>query len=83
MEGVLCDVVTRGGDEATRRRLVQRVTTLVDADYLIRLDRRAVTTDAFVRIPRMGPTLACRGLTTDLVPEMSDWELTMGDVELF
>jgi GNAT superfamily N-acetyltransferase len=83
VEGVLCDVLTPGGDEPTARRLVRQVARIAGADYLIRLDRRTVTRDRFVRLPRVGPVLACRPLTTSPAPELSEWALTMGDVELF
>jgi len=83
VEGVLCDVLTPGGDQPTARRLVRQVARVAGADYLIRLDRRTVTRDRFVRLPRVGPVLACRPLSTSPAPGLPEWALTMGDVELF
>jgi GNAT superfamily N-acetyltransferase len=83
VEGVLCDVLVPEGDASTARHLVRRVAHLADADYLIRLDRHTVTRDGFVRLPRVGPMLACRPLDASPVPPLAAWALTMGDVELF
>jgi GNAT superfamily N-acetyltransferase len=83
VEAVLCDVFAPGGDDRIERRLVRQVARLAGADYLIRLDRRTVTRDPFVRLPGVGPVLACRTFDTSPVPELPAWSLTMGDVELF
>ncbi len=83
VEGVLCDVIAPGSDRNASARLVRRVARVAGADYLIRVDRRRATTEPFVRLPRVGPVLACRRLDAAQGPELSDWRLTMGDVELF
>jgi hypothetical protein len=84
VEAVLCDVLAPHGHDPTLRRLVRQVAGLADADYLIRLDRRAVTRDPFLRLPGAGPVLACRPLDETAAPtDRRAWALTMGDVELF
>jgi hypothetical protein len=83
VEGVLCDVLAPHGDRRVAVRLARKVARLAAADYLIRVDRRRVTDEPFVRLPRVGPVLACRPLDASPAPELSAWALTMGDVELF
>ncbi len=83
VEVVLCDVLVPGGDHRVGRSLVRRVAKLAGGDYLIRVDRRPVTRDPFVRLPHVGPVLACRPLDASPAPGLAAWVLTMGDVELF
>jgi GNAT superfamily N-acetyltransferase len=83
IEGVLCDVLVPDGDPRAGDELLRRVDLAAAADYLIRLDRKLVTRGAFVRLPRVGPVLACRTLDASVAPELPKWALTMGDVELF
>jgi GNAT superfamily N-acetyltransferase len=83
VEGVVCDVLVPGGDPRAEQELLRRVRRAAAADYLLRLDRRAVTRGPFVRLPRVGPVLACRALDEAPAPDLSGWALTMGDVELF
>jgi GNAT superfamily N-acetyltransferase len=83
VEAVLCDVLVPGDDPTVTRRLVRTVARVADADYVLRIDRRRVTRDPFVRLPQVGPVLACRSLGVPVVPELGTWNLTMGDVELF
>jgi hypothetical protein len=83
VEGVVCDVLVPGGDPGAEQELLRRVRRAAAADYLLRLDRRAVTRGPFGRLPRVGPVLACRALDEAPAPDLSGWALTMGDVELF
>ena len=53
------------------------------ADYLIRVDPRPLALGPFVRLPRVGPVLACRPLDDSPAPALAAWGLSMGDVELF
>ena len=83
VEGVVCEVLAPHGDRRAVAELLRRVRSAADADYLLRLDPRPVTRGPFVRLPRVGPVLACRTLGTASAPDLSGWALTMGDVELF
>lgn len=83
VECVLCDVVVPEGDERLADQLLGQVRRVADADYILRLDRRAVTKGPFVRLPRVGPVLACRPLDSSPAPALAAWQLSMGDVELF
>ncbi len=83
VEGVLCDVIVPEADPRVTRHLIDRVRTAAAADYLIRVDPRPLTLGPFVRLPRVGPVLACRPLDDSPAPALAAWGLCMGDVELF
>ncbi len=83
VECVLCDVVVPQGDGRLAGRLIDKVRRAVPADYVIRLDQRSVARGPFIRVPGIGPVLACRPLDSSPAPELAAWNLTMGDVELF
>ncbi|HEY7107405.1 MAG TPA: GNAT family N-acetyltransferase [Acidimicrobiia bacterium] len=83
IECVLCDTVVPGGDERLAGRLVRDIRARAECDYIIRLDHRRLATGPFVRLPRIGPVLACRPLDGSPPPALERWQLSMGDVELF
>jgi hypothetical protein len=83
IEAVMCDMRTPGGDHSIERALHRRVARVAGVDYLIRLDHRLLTTDPFLRLPRIGPILAVRRLTGYAPPPLARWNVTMGDIELF
>jgi GNAT superfamily N-acetyltransferase len=83
VEGVLCDLVVPEGSPAAAAELLRQVDRAAEVDYLLRLDRRRVTRGPFVRLPKVGPVLACRPLDASPAPGLTGWALTMGDVELF
>lgn len=82
VEAVLCELLLPRPDARAERALVRAVARAADADYVLRLDRRLLARDAFVRLPRVGPVLACRPLDGAPPPALSAWALSMGDVEL-
>lgn len=79
-EAVLCEVLARGGDRASGRQLAREVARTAGADYLLRV---AGSCDACVQLPRQGPILTWNPLRNSLRPARRDWDLTLGDVELF
>jgi len=83
VEAVLCDVVAPDGRERVARDLARSVAREAKADYLIRLDAHRLTRDPFVRLPGVGPVLTCRPLDGMPMPNLHEWALNMGDVELF
>jgi hypothetical protein len=76
-------VLAPDGDPRAEAELIRMVAHVADSDYIIRLDRRFVTRGPFVRLPAVGPVLACRSLDASSAPELAEWALTMGDIELF
>lgn len=84
LECALADVLVPGGDPAAGRELVREVARTCGADYVIRLHRAPVDRTGFVRLPRLGPVLTWRALVPDAPGgSLDDWDLALGDVELF
>jgi hypothetical protein len=82
VEAVVAETLVPEDDAARGRALVAELAHSRTADYLIRLDRRRVTSDGFVCIPRLGPVLVGRSLTGESLPDQRGWAFGMGDVEL-
>ena len=82
-ECALDDVIVAGGSRAAVRDLVRNVTRAVDADYLVAIDPQPVAPGGLVRIPRLGPRLTWRAVTPGGMPPLAQWDLRLGDVELF
>jgi hypothetical protein len=82
-ELVLDELLVPDADARLAHALVQALVASTDADYIIRIDHRALTADRFVRLPRQGPVLTWRAICDERMPPLADWDLTMGDVELF
>jgi GNAT superfamily N-acetyltransferase len=82
-EVVLDEVLVPEGDRRVASALVGALAKNTDADYVIRVDRRALSAGGFFRLPRQGPVLTWRAVCDSHMPALADWDLTMGDVELF
>jgi RimJ/RimL family protein N-acetyltransferase len=83
LEAAVCDVVVPGGEPRVERELLGRIARETGADYVVRLGGAAVGRDGFVRIPRAGPILTVREVSTSPPVHRRDWELGMGEIELF
>jgi hypothetical protein len=82
VEATVCDVLVPDGDRAVEQRLMKRIASVREADYLLRVDRR-VWAHGLVRLPRVGPVLTYRSLDGSPIPAIGDHALTLGDLELF
>jgi hypothetical protein len=82
-EVVLDEVLVPDGDRRLATALVTTLARSTDADYIIRVERRALPRGGFFRLPRQGPILTWRAVCDAHMPALADWDLTMGDVELF
>jgi GNAT superfamily N-acetyltransferase len=80
-EIALCDLLVPRGDPRVARRLVDSLLQVADADYLIRLGGGIVAPGGMVRLPRQGPLLTWRAVSDPVRPH--DWDLSLGDIELF
>jgi GNAT superfamily N-acetyltransferase len=70
-------------DQATAGRLLRRVAVESRADQVLQITRRAPWRAGFLPLPGGGPVLTWREINDDRRPSLGDWDLTMGDVELF
>jgi GNAT superfamily N-acetyltransferase len=84
IEAALCDVLVPAGDADSARALERAVARVSRADYVLRLDTRAVSRTGFVRLPKQGPVLVTRTVNGSAAPVHLDaWQLRLGDIELF
>jgi GNAT superfamily N-acetyltransferase len=81
-ETTLADVLVPAGDRRAARDLVGAVVRATRPDYLISVQRRVVDGRS-VRLPGQGPILTWRGIHRTSMPALDQWDLTLGDIELF
>lgn len=69
--------------ESGRRRLVRAAMRAArrDADYMVAIGDRPLAT--FVPVPGAGPTLTWRAVCDRTEPTLADFEVGLGDIELF
>jgi hypothetical protein len=82
VEATVCEVLIPDGRSGVEQRLMKRIASIREADYLLRIDRRPWA-HRFIRLPKVGPVLTFRSLDGSPVPTMDGFSLTMGDLELF
>ena len=81
LEATVCDVIAPRG--ARPRRAFGQIAREVGADYLLAGRSAGGPTAGFLPVPGLGPILTWRPLARTEVPEMSDLDLALGDIELF
>lgn len=75
-------VVASFGDRKGPDHLAARAARQAGADYAIRLGH-ARAAAGFVPLPQGGPILTWRSVNDAGVPPLSNWNLSLGDIELF
>jgi len=75
-------VLAPSGSRSRGRELLKGLAKNVDADYLLRTGGGHLA-GAFVPLPNQGPRLTARSVCTEPEPDIANWHLTLGDVELF
>ena len=75
-------VVGAFGDPASADRLAARTARGAGADYAIRLGAHR-SSSGFAPLPGGGPVLTWRAVNDAGMPPLSNWGLSLGDVELF
>jgi GNAT superfamily N-acetyltransferase len=84
LECALVEVLVRDGDRAARHGLIRSLAAASGADYLIRIGGPLADRSGFIRAPRQGPILTWRPLAGGRAGgRLDDWDLSLGDVELF
>jgi glycosyltransferase involved in cell wall biosynthesis/predicted N-acetyltransferase YhbS len=74
--------VTGWGERRHLDRLASRTAKQVGADYVMRLGAADALT-GYVPVPGGGPMLTWRAVNDPGMPPRSNWNLTLGDIELF
>ncbi len=80
-EGVIGHVLAP--DRTITRRLVARVAEATGADQVLRITDEPSLRGRELPLPGGGPILTWRALASTQMPQLEEWDLTMGDVELF
>jgi GNAT superfamily N-acetyltransferase len=83
VEAVVGDVIVPEARPDVERRLVRALAQRSGADYLIRIDHRRFPPGGFVPLPAQGPTLTWRAVTEETMPSLPEWDVRLGDIELF
>jgi GNAT superfamily N-acetyltransferase len=82
VEAVICNLLVPGGQAKLRAELCRRVLAVSGADYAIRIGWPR-SSGRFLPLPGQGPMLTWRALADTTMPALRDWDLSLGDVELF
>ncbi len=78
----LVHVASFGLDRAEADQLTGKAVKLAGADHAIRIGEADPRT-GFLPLPGGGPVFTWRALNEQGMPPLSNWSLTMGDIELF
>jgi GNAT superfamily N-acetyltransferase len=81
VEAVICDLLVPGEDRRLGGELCRRVLVVAGADYALSLGRPRAR--GFLPLPGQGPMLTWRALQDLPCPSLHEWDLSLGDVELF
>ena len=82
VEAAICEVLVPERAAATTRPAMRRIARETKASYLLRLASPDGRTRGFLPAPGVGPVLACRPLDGERAPDLVEWRLALGDVEL-
>lgn len=88
-EAVLVEMALAEPDASLGRRLIEKVAQQACSDYLIchfadgAFEQRMVSATGFWRIPGRTMTVVARGLGDEGLPARLQWDLTLGDLEVF
>jgi GNAT superfamily N-acetyltransferase len=83
-ELTLCEVLVPDGARDTARQLQRDVARIPGVDYAIRLGGPAISAAGYVRLPGQGPMLTWRAVAGGAaLPARREWDLALGDIELF
>lgn len=81
VECAVCEVLVPSAD--ARRRALGYIGRRSGADYLLRCVGYSGAADGFVPAPQLGPILTWKPVARTGVPQLSELDLALGDVELF
>lgn len=80
-ELVVGDVLLPDPSATAVRRLLREALHATGADYALGL--RTAPASGLLPLPRQGPMLTWRALASESMPNLSQWRLSLGDIELF
>ncbi|HEX6194648.1 MAG TPA: GNAT family N-acetyltransferase [Jiangellaceae bacterium] len=80
-ELVVADVLLPEATPRAVRRLIRTALRATGADYALGL--RTTPSNGLLPLPGQGPILTWREVTSDAMPALPEWKLSLGDIELF
>lgn len=83
VEATIDDVLDIADDSAVVAHAAARVCRETGADYAIATQARPLGRAGFIPLPRQGPILTWRALSSTSCPRLDEWPLVLGDLELF
>lgn len=82
-EAAIVEVLAPGGDRALADRLARAAARESGADYAVAMEGVRPGRAGFVPLPSQGPLLTWRSVRGSRRPDLGEWRLALGDVELF
>jgi hypothetical protein len=82
-EAAICEVLEGRAGQRGLRAALREVAAGSDADYLLSVRSANGRVSGFVPVPKAGPVLTWKPLSTSRVPAIRGLRLQLGDVELF
>jgi GNAT superfamily N-acetyltransferase len=82
LEAAICEQIVPAGDDDPASALVRRVLRETGADHAVQIGR-ARPSKGRLPLPGHGPTLVWRDVTDPSMPPANQWDLVLGDIELF
>jgi GNAT superfamily N-acetyltransferase len=82
LEAAICELLAPSDDRKLPGELCRRVLAVTGADYALHV-RRSRPGGRLPTAPGRGPVLTWRALGDATMPALRDWDLSLGDVELF
>ncbi|HEX8770316.1 MAG TPA: GNAT family N-acetyltransferase [Acidimicrobiales bacterium] len=83
VEATICDLLVSKENPSVKAQLVRQLLRASGADYALKAGGKGIREAGMVRAPRQGPVLTWRALANDDQPPLSEWQLALGDIELF
>lgn len=82
IEAAVCEQIAPAGDSRTAAALVRRLLRETGADHAVQIGRARLPRGR-LPVPGQGPTLVWRAVTETTMPTADQWDLALGDIELF
>ncbi len=79
----MCDALLPDASRAGLAGVLRRVVRESGADYAVRIGGANQPRAGFFPLPAQGPTLVWRAVADSVMPAAAQWQLGLGDVELF
>ena len=83
VEAAICDALLPDTSRSRLAGALREVVRKSGADYAVRIGGPKEARAGFFPLPGQGPTLVWRAVSESAMPAPAEWQLALGDVELF